>query len=458
MTTRQEYLGTSTNDGLPWDDRMTAVINRYEAPEADKHGRGEYGFENKEMDILSERFMRMPMKIDPCFWRVRVQVRLDCSDANWNTEPCATKDGSEEDSFWALQDRLRVNPGLAHAIVLPSGGQMWIGVESKSQANVEELCQNLSTFRHPLDISLVPIKERVAWLGWDRKSRRLTAPSWARLQKRSKLAGLDLDSNLIKYAGNLAFVLETKSESKVVICLIPRLLVSTEGDKKKRLPRLLHPKAIGDPKEAAEIAPRMDPNVWWKPGRREGLVMVGDGLYRFSKDRRGDDEYKPPFAVFTVLVEALRTSGVVPRLSELNLFGEGMAVESNGLDFPTPSREFIQWTFEHFIAAPVEIGNKVEVDLKPGTLRGVIVDVQFEEAVVRLSSTAKEIKVEAERVRHFYEVGDAVKVVKGSNIDREGWVLKMEDDQLAVFDRILKEEVWATCRSQTIINFWNSFT
>lgn len=76
-TTRQEYLEgytlrTSTNDGRRLDDRMTAIINRYEAPEADRRSRDEYGFENKEMDTLTEHFMRMPTEIDPCFWRVRV--------------------------------------------------------------------------------------------------------------------------------------------------------------------------------------------------------------------------------------------------------------------------------------------------------------------------------------------------------------------------------------------------
>ncbi|KAF8318845.1 hypothetical protein F5887DRAFT_1166918 [Amanita rubescens] len=390
---RDGYLGRGTSlttpvgDGLTLDDRMTSIINRYEAA-ADAQDRREPGFENEEVAALAERFQRIPTDSDPFFWRVRVQ------------------DGSEEETFWTLQDRLRALPGLAYAIVLPPRGRMWIGVESISRTNVEELCKNLSTIRHPLEILLVPVNERVA-----------------------------------------------ESESTVVICLVPRLLVKNgihaSGDmnederkrpRRKRLPRLLHPKAIGDHTEIMEIAPRMDPNVWWQPGSRQELILVEDGIYRFAKERKGDNQYIPPFALFKVPAEALCSSGVTPRLRELKLFVEGMAIGSNLLDFPAPSREFIRWTYERYVAFPVEIGNRVEVDLKPGKVWGTIVDVRFDEVVVRTNDMRKEIQVDTDCLRRFYEIGDAVKVVQGSDVDREGWIVNVEDDELAVFNSALKEE------------------
>ncbi|KAF8328620.1 hypothetical protein F5887DRAFT_924204 [Amanita rubescens] len=437
---RDGYLGRGTSlttpvgDGLTLDDRMTSIINRYEAA-ADAQDRRKPGFENEEVAALAERFQRIPTDSDPFFWRVRVQ------------------DGSEEETFWTLQDRLRALPGLAYAIVLPPRGRMWIGVESVSRTNVEELCKNLSTIRHPLEILLVPVDKRVGWLNWHPKSRCLRSPSWGRLQKHSKLGELDVDSDLMKYAGDLAFVLNAESESTVVICLVPRLLVKNgihaSGDmnederkrpRRKRLPRLLHPKAIGDHTEIMEIAPRMDPNVWWQPGSRQELILVEDGIYRFAKERKGDDQYIPPFALFKVPAEALCSSGVTPRLRELKLFVEGMAIGSNLLDFPAPSREFIRWTYERYVAFPVEIGNRVEVDLKPGKVWGTIVDVRFDEVVVRTNDMRKEIQVDTDCLRRFYEIGDAVKVVQGSDVDREGWIVNVEDDELAVFNSALKEE------------------
>jgi hypothetical protein len=125
---------------------------------------------------------------------------------------------------------------------------------------------------------------------------------------------------------------------------------------------------------------------------------------------------------------------------ELNLFVEGMAMESNQLDFPGPTQEFLRWTYEYYVAASIEIGSRVEVDLKPGTVRGVIEDVHFERAVVCLND-AEVIQVEVECIRRFYEVGDTVKVVNTSNYNRKGWVVNVEDDNVTVFDRKLKEEV-----------------
>jgi len=446
-----QTLGTVSNEGKHMDQRMSVVVNRYDARSMDgQHRSCEPGSEN-DMALLTERLRRWPKDTDPGLWRVRVLVSLHCLPSFSTIESEILKDGLEEESYWAVQNRLLACPELASSLILPPSGRMWIGIESPSRAKVEKLCFNLSTVCQPLEVSLVPVEERVAWLDWHPIRSRLMSPSWARLEKRSKLANMDIDSNVIKYSGDLAFVLDAEIETKILICVVPRLPVATEGDaswsmngderkkqRKKCLPQLLHPKAVGEPKEAAEIAPRLDPNVWWQPGRRQELETVGHGRYRFSKKRR--DEYIPPFAVCSVPVDALDSLDVEPNLTELNMFVEGMATESNGLDFPAPSREFIRWSYEHYVAAPIEIGSKVEVDLKPGTVRGVIVDVHFEQAVVRLND-AEMIHVEVKCIRRFFEVGDAVKVVNASNYNREGWVIKVEDDNVSVLDRQLMEEV-----------------
>ena len=335
-----------------------------------------------------------------------------------------------------MHQRLLLRPRLAISILLPPSGQMWIAVESSSQANVVELCLNLSTIRHPLDISLVPVEERVAWLNWKSTRPRLVSPSWARLHRRSVLMSLDLERNLFKYAGDLAFVYEVERGSKVVICLVPRLPIKTGDGKKRRtlhLPRLLDPKT-----EGTQDTRMMDLNIWRFPTRE--LELVKSGIYRISKWKNSDD-YMPPFAIFTVPHEALHASSAVPTLRELRLFTQGMAVGAAQFEFLAPSPEFLRWTYERYAAAPLEIGNKVEVDLKQRMVRGIIEDIQLEEVIVRVEGTEDTTPVDPQHVRRFYEIGDTVKVIKSWNIDREGWVLAIKDDEVDIFDRISNEEV-----------------
>jgi hypothetical protein len=68
----------------------------------------------------------------------------------------------------------------------------------------------------------------------------------------SVLKELNMEKNLWKYARDLAFVLDMPSASTAHLCLVPRLSVRMEGVrqknkkyKSKRLPQLLHPKAVG---------------------------------------------------------------------------------------------------------------------------------------------------------------------------------------------------------------------
>lgn len=262
-----------------------------------------------------------------------------------------------------MRQRLLVRPRLANSILLPPSGQMWIAVESTSHANVVELCLNLSTIRHPLEISLVPVEERVAWLDWKSTTSRLVSPSWARLQRRSVLKSLDLEKNLFKYAGDLAFVFEVESGSKVIICLVPRLAMEIWDEQNKR--RMIHLPSLLDPdREVTEGSRMMDSDDWQCPTPGHELEYVRQGIYRLS-NWKSSDEFMVPFTIFTVPQEALFTAEVDVTLNELRLFAQGMAVGAAHLGFSAPSPDFIRWTYERYVAAPLEIGNKVEVNLSP---------------------------------------------------------------------------------------------
>ena len=300
-------------------------------------------------------------------------------------------------------------------------------------------------------------------MAWHHTASPIKSPSWVRLKKISELRELlvkdrQFDKRLLRYANDLAYVQGELKNGLLLICLVPRLLVPIDGGmsvdekeggqkkrrRRKRVHRLLHPKTL-DPKEAMKIAHPLDPNVWWFPDRMYDLERIVRGVYELAKPKsrrtlRGSDLLMPPFAYYTMPLGGIRAAGVVPRLAELRFFAEGMAIGAQQLKFRAPDAEFIRWTYENHLAAPIEIGQKVEARLKTGTIRGVVEDTQFEQVMVRMREPEEEIEVEARHVRRFYDVGDRVKVIKASNIDREGLVVNTMDDHLDVFDTKKKEQ------------------
>jgi hypothetical protein len=126
----------------------------------------------------------------------------------------------------------------------------------------------------------------------------------------------------------------------------------------------------------------MKPGMWWHSRKGVELEDVeGLGLYTFAKGPKGDT-YMPLFAISFVPILALHVAGVVPKLSELRVFHEGMAIGLSELEFPAPSPDFMWWSYECYVAAPLEVGNHVEVKMESGWVQGRIVDGQFDELVI----------------------------------------------------------------------------
>jgi hypothetical protein len=240
-----------------------------------------------------------------------------------------------------MHNRLLACPRLAVSLVFPPSGRRWIAVESASHQNVVELCINLSTIHHPLEIELVLVEDRVAWLDW--LPLKTFLPQWVQIKWSSKLQQLDADPDLLKYAGDLAWV-KGDENYEATICLIPCLCVKVEREGKKprtkRLPWLYHPKAIGEQEETANFACQMDPKVWWHPDHPHELESVGPGIHQLAKVKNTDDLCLL-FTIFDVPVDLLQTTDVAPTLNELRVFSEGMAVGRAELGFKAPSMDFI---------------------------------------------------------------------------------------------------------------------
>ena len=152
------------------------------------------------------------------------------------------------------------------------------------------------------------------------------------------------------------------------------------------------------------------------------------------------DDFVPPFSFFVVPTSVLCSAGVDPKLSELNIFAEGMAIGTKQLYFDAPDPEFMRWMYENHVAAPAEISQKVEVHQTEGIVQGIVVDTMFGEVIVQLDNM-EEIAVHPHRVRRVYHISDMVKVVKGSDVGRQGFVVEIKEGLVGAFDRDKKEQV-----------------
>lgn len=161
----------------------------------------------------------------------------------------------------------------------------------------------------------------------------------------------------------------------------------------------------------------MKPDVWWDFGEQLELESVNRGLYKFAKGPKADT-YMLPFTISSVPILALQVAGIVPKLSELRVFHKGMAVGSCKLELIGPTPDFMWWTYECYVAAPLEVGNYVKVKMEPRRVQGVIVDAQFDELAVHMEDheDLDIIDAPAHNVRRYYRIGDMVKVIHLSNI------------------------------------------
>lgn len=73
---RSQMAPTGSNEGLPLESRLMAVVNRYEAQVTAGEGHSEIGIDNEQLVYLTDRLSRLPTIKDPEMWRIRVQVSL----------------------------------------------------------------------------------------------------------------------------------------------------------------------------------------------------------------------------------------------------------------------------------------------------------------------------------------------------------------------------------------------
>lgn len=334
---------------------------------------------------------------------------------------------------------------------MPPASKSYLLVEAISEAHVLNLCRHVSTIPQPARIAFIPLADRESWMKWEAPRPHTQSPSWVRFHPQYVLRQLEgVGDQLVKYGGDLAVVFEDKGYPLVDLLVVPRLPVK-QRTRYKQLQRLLDPRTFPGARSTQEPINRYDPQTFWYPTRPPKLEEINPSdprsVYRF-KHRGYRDEYVLPFAVFwNVPVAAFVNSNVRPTFNELAVFFEG-AVVTPDFGFEQMPKSFIRGSYEMFMGAPLEVGDhvKVEASCPPVCKRGVIKEIGFGGAVVYFEDEdhAYTFTNVIQHVRRTYQAGDAVKVIKSSDaliINRKGWVVDVNDDDVDVFDSKLQEEV-----------------
>ena len=224
-----------SSDSQRVNSRLVAVIEHYEShPKAGEELK-DSAHKEDDIDSLAEHLTHIPDVMDPNIYIVHVHVGLFHDVPKSVTDSHTHKDGKAIDTIFLLQERLWRCPQLTLLVFLPSGSRQWVAIESTSMKNVQDLCFNMFTIHHPLEISLIPVEQWIMYLQWGPTCPPVKPTSWARLKRLSILKESNVDKNVWKYAGDLAFVLDLPSTSTAHLCLVPQLTVSIEGDRKKTI-------------------------------------------------------------------------------------------------------------------------------------------------------------------------------------------------------------------------------
>lgn len=286
--------------------------------------------------------------------------------------------GQEIYTMMAASETLKVRPRWALAVIASLRKTGWVAIESWSLANVEALCHNISTIQRPMDIRFVPLEERLDWLVCGKQHTKPKSPGWARFKPASVLRSLNLKPSILRYAKELALVTSCVHYPFLDVLVIPRLPVSDTQSgpenqtrtRKRTRQRLLHPYTFPSKQEERRASDfHYDPSLFWFPTKEPKLMMTRPNVYRFSK-KNSPLEYKLPFAWFErVPTEALAVTEITPAVGELDAFFEGIIVGQKELQLSLPPGipQFIRFSYDYYLGAPLEVGHRVIVQALPAS-------------------------------------------------------------------------------------------
>ena len=315
----------------------------------------------------------------------------------------------------------------------------WVAIEALGIETVQELCHEVSTIRQPPHIEFVPLDERVSWLhpSTDVPTVVPTVPFWARVRSATELGGQH--PLLPRYAGDLVLVVSTENRL-VDLLAVPRLPVKqgpASKRKYKREPRLIVAEGVDFFSTEEDSWHRLPQKMVWHPYKQAEVEWISDSIFRLKRIRI-KETFSGPFAAFRrVHTDALILDNIRPTYFELNFFAWGYGVTKQN-----PAQTFMKQSYERFLRAPLEVGNRVCGD-KRGIV-GKVVDIGFGVVAVKDESSELVEEFTEEDLRRIFKNGDTVRVhaaVCINHSNKEGWVVDAQENEITVIDSVTKTPV-----------------
>ncbi|KAG7032847.1 putative transcription elongation factor SPT5-like 1 [Cucurbita argyrosperma subsp. argyrosperma] len=291
----------------------------------------------------------------------------------------------------------------------------FIYIEADKEAHVREACKGLRNI-YSQKVMLVPIKEMTDVLSVESKAIDLSRDTWVRMK-------------IGTYKGDLAKVVDVDNvRQRVTVKLIPRIDLQAlanklEGREVAKKKAFVPPPRFMNIDEARELHIRVE-------RRRDPIT----GEYF---ENIGGMFFKDGFLYKTVSMKSISAQNIKPTFDELEKFRK--PGENGDGDIASLSTLFANRKKGHFMKGDAVI--VVKGDLK--NLKGWVEKVEEENVHIRpeMKGLPKTLAVNERELCKYFEPGNHVKVVTGTQEGATGMVVKVEQHVLIILSDTTKEHI-----------------
>ncbi|KAI9097600.1 hypothetical protein K1719_025371 [Acacia pycnantha] len=382
---------------LPHDQEDHEDLEAVARSIQERYGRRVTEYDEEATDV--EQQALLPSVRDPKLWMVKCAIGREREAAVCLMQKYIDK-GSE------LQIRSAV--ALDHL-------KNYIYVEADKEAHVREACKGLRTI-FAQKITLVPIREMTDVLSVESKTIDLARDTWVRMK-------------IGTYKGDLAKVVDVDNvRQRVTVKLIPRIDLQAlanklEGREVVKKKAFVPPPRFMNVDEARELHIRVE-------HRRD--PMTGE---RF--ETIGGMMFKDGFLYKTVSIKSISAQNIKPTFDELEKFRK--PGENGDGDVASLSTLFANRKKGHFMKGDAVI--VIKGDLK--NLKGWVEKVDEDNVHIRpeIKGLPKTLAVNERELCKYFEPGNHVKVVSGTQEGATGMVVKVEQHVLIILSDTTKEHI-----------------
>ncbi|EXB90561.1 Putative transcription elongation factor SPT5-1-like protein [Morus notabilis] len=291
----------------------------------------------------------------------------------------------------------------------------YIYIEADREAHAKEACKGLRNI-YAQKVMLVPIREMTEVLSVESKAIDLSRDTWVRMK-------------IGTYKGDLAKVVDVDDvRQRVTVKLIPRIDLQAlanklEGREVVKKKAFVPPPRFMNIDEARELHIRVE---------RRRDPMTGDYF-----ENIGGMLFKDGFLYKTVSMKSISAQNIKPTFDELEKFRK--PGENGDGDLASLSTLFANRKKGHFMKGDAVI--VVKGDLK--NLKGWVEKVEEENVHIRpeMEDLPKTLAVHEKELCKYFEPGNHVKVVSGTQEGATGMVVKVDQHVLIILSDTTKEDI-----------------